>query len=438
VSDLLIAYYGDDFTGSTDVLEALASRGIPTVLFTRIPDEEKLRRFADCRAIGLAGTSRSRPPEWMDQELPQVFAWLRALGAGIVHYKVCSTFDSAPHRGSIGRAMQIGLSVFGQDIAPIVVGAPELRRYTVFGQLFAAYHGEVFRIDRHPVMSRHPATPMDEADLLLHLGRQTDMPLARIDLADHLAAREGTAFADARATGKRAVLIDVYDHASQESAGRLLAAELDRTRPLVFGSSGVEYALLCAWDRRQTPQSIEPLAPVQRIAVVSASCSAVTEAQIRTALDQGFTGVCLDYTALATGQGAQVTFEQAVEQGRIALNAGGSPIVYTALGPSDAYASQDAGSDDRVGRALGQLLRLLADEFALKRVAVAGGDTSGQALSELDIHALTLRYPIVQSPGSPVCLGHRDVASERTVEIVLKGGQIGQPDYFVRLRDGTL
>ena len=434
---LLIAYYGDDFTGSTDVLEALSGNGIPTVLFTRIPDEEKRRRFADCRAIGLAGTSRSQPPEWMDLELPKVFTWLRSLAANVVHYKVCSTFDSAPHRGSIGRAMEIGLAVFEQDIVPIVVGAPELRRYTVFGQLFAAYEGVVFRIDRHPVMSRHPATRMDEADLLLHLARQTAMPTACIDLADQLAAREGTAFAQARAAGKRAMLIDVYDHASQELAGRLLAAELNAAQPLAFGSSGVEYALLRVWDVERTPLTVQPLAPLARTAVVSASCSAVTETQIRTAIAAGFTGIALDYRALATGVGAQAAFEKAVEEGRAALYAGRSPIFYTALGPRDVRAPDGGISDERVGQALGQLLRLLVEEFALSRVAVAGGDTSGHALSELDIYALTLRYPIVQSPGSPVCIGHRETASPTTVEIVLKGGQIGQPDYFVRLREGT-
>jgi len=433
----LIAYYGDDFTGSTDVLEALSSHGVETVLFTRVPDEEKRQRFAACRAIGLAGTSRSRPPEWMDRELPEVFAWLRSLRAQFVHYKVCSTFDSAPHRGSIGRAMEIGLSVFGQDIVPIVVGAPELRRYTVFGQLFAAYQNEVFRIDRHPVMSRHPATPMQEADLLLHLGRQTDMPLERIDLADHLAARQSTTFADARAAGKRAVLIDVYDRASQEEAGRLLAAELAPTRPLVFGSSGVEYALLRHWDGRRTPVAVQPLAPVERTAIVSASCSAVTETQIRTALNAGFTGLAIDYEALATGVGAQAVFEKALDDGRGVLHAGGSPIFYTALGPGDARTPHRSMSNDRVGQALGQLLRLLVEEFTLGRVGVAGGDTSGHALSELDIYALTLRYPIAQSPGSPVCTGHRETASPPTVEIVLKGGQIGQADYFVKLRDGT-
>ena len=55
----LISYYGDDFTGSTDVMEALASNGVETVLFLKVPDADLLSRFSGVRAYGLAGTSRS-------------------------------------------------------------------------------------------------------------------------------------------------------------------------------------------------------------------------------------------------------------------------------------------------------------------------------------------------------------------------------------------
>ena len=65
------------------------------------------------------------------------------------------------------------MAAFSQAVVPLVVGAPQLKRYTFAGHLFAAYQGEVYRIDRHPVMSRHPVTPMAEADLRLHLAQQT-------------------------------------------------------------------------------------------------------------------------------------------------------------------------------------------------------------------------------------------------------------------------
>src|SRR5206468_2081497 len=90
MTDRLLTFYGDDFTGSTDALEAVASNGIPSVLFLDLPSDALLAKFADSRAIGIAGESRSRGPEWMDKHLPPVFESLRQIGAPICQYKVCS------------------------------------------------------------------------------------------------------------------------------------------------------------------------------------------------------------------------------------------------------------------------------------------------------------------------------------------------------------
>src|ERR1700736_5563081 len=103
MSARLFCFYGDDFTGSTDALEALAANGVATVLFTDTPDDAMLAQFADYPAVGIAGESRSRNPAWMSEHLPPVFHSLRRLGARICQYKVCSTFDSSPQYGSIGR-----------------------------------------------------------------------------------------------------------------------------------------------------------------------------------------------------------------------------------------------------------------------------------------------------------------------------------------------
>lgn len=93
---LLLSYYGDDLTGSTDVMEALSSRGVPTVLFTQAPTADQRARFPAVRAVGIAGTSRSETPAWMDAHLAPAFAALKDFGAAVTHYKVCSTFDFEP------------------------------------------------------------------------------------------------------------------------------------------------------------------------------------------------------------------------------------------------------------------------------------------------------------------------------------------------------
>ena len=101
----LLTYYGDDFTGSTDVIEALARSGIRSALFLEAPRAEQLiGRFAGLSAVGVAGLGRSMTPEQMDAALPPVFEAIRKLGANLFHYKTCSTFDSSPEVGSIGRA----------------------------------------------------------------------------------------------------------------------------------------------------------------------------------------------------------------------------------------------------------------------------------------------------------------------------------------------
>ncbi len=88
---MLLTYYGDDFSGSTDVMEALTLGGVPAVLFLEPPTPQALQRFPDCKAVGVAGVSRSESPVWMDANLPAIFRALGDLGAPLCHYKVCST-----------------------------------------------------------------------------------------------------------------------------------------------------------------------------------------------------------------------------------------------------------------------------------------------------------------------------------------------------------
>ncbi|WP_102957873.1 four-carbon acid sugar kinase family protein [Mangrovicella endophytica] len=431
---LLLAYYGDDLTGSTDVMEALSLRGVPTVLFTQVPTLQQRDRFRGMRAIGIAGTSRSETPAWMETELAPVFAWLAAQEAAFCHYKVCSTFDSSATVGSIGKAMELGRAAFGDAPVPIVVGAPQLKRYTLCGNLFAAFRGETFRIDRHPVMSRHPVTPMHEADLRLHLAEQTDLPIALVDLPSLQGQDPDAAVDVALATGAGGILIDVADLASQAEAGRQLQRLRAKGSRFVVGSSGVEYAL--AETRGLEPATFQPVQAEDRIAVVSGSCSPTTERQIRFATANGFTAIPLDPRILVDGDEAAV--ETVLRRAESELADGRSVILHTAMGPeTDLGAELDdkPGARHAIGRGLGRLQARMVRQASLKRAVVAGGDTSSHALRELGIYALTIRQPFSQTPGSPLALAHSDDPAFDGLEIAFKGGQVGNEDYFLRIRD---
>lgn len=105
-NQLLLAFYGDDFTGSTDAMEALALSGYRTVLFLEAPTPDMLQRFEGIRCVGVAGTSRAKSPADMAMEITPIMERLSRLDAPVVHYKTCSTFDSAPEVGSIGAAIR--------------------------------------------------------------------------------------------------------------------------------------------------------------------------------------------------------------------------------------------------------------------------------------------------------------------------------------------
>jgi uncharacterized protein YgbK (DUF1537 family) len=427
-----LSYYGDDQTGSTDVMEALELRGVSTVLFTGIPTPAQHARFADRQAIGVAGTSRSETPEWMDEHLPAVFQWLQAQDAEICHYKVCSTFDSSPTIGSIGRALDIGAAVFGQASTPLLVGAPELKRYTAFGNLFAGFRDANFRIDRHPVMSLHPVTPMDEADLGRHLERQTAKTVGLIDL---VALKRGIAAdqVDAVFDAFPIVLLDVLDEETQRAAGQHLWRRREAS-PFIVGSSGVEYALLR--DGTAVPlaghtRDFTPPGSKGPIAVVSGSCSPTTERQIRHAEARGFVGIPVDAATLASGE-AEAEIARAVANGSKVLAGGESPLFYTALG-NETLEATDARQKHRIGAALGRILGALIEGQKLRRAVVAGGDTSSHAIRQLGIYALECLMPLPGSAGSPLCTAHRSEGG--ALDIAFKGGQVGGDDYFVQVRD---
>ncbi|PPQ30079.1 four-carbon acid sugar kinase family protein [Rhodopila globiformis] len=443
----LIAFYGDDFTGSSASMEATAFAGIETVLFLSPPAPERLRAFGQYRVIGVAGVARARGPAWMDRHLPAVFRLLADTGAPVIHYKVCSTFDSAPHIGSIGRAADIGATILG-GWTPMIVADPGMGRYQAIGNLFAAAPDGVHRLDRHPVMSRHPVTPMDEADLACHLAKQTDR---KIGLVDFVAMKRGEA--DARlareiASGAQIVSLDVLDRETLAEAGRLVW-EHGGSPVFGIGSQGFEAALVAWWRHAgliPPPATAFRAKPADRIACVSGSVSPVTASQIAHARANGFATIALD-TARAVDPAAWTQeIGRATQAALDELAQGRDTLVYSAAGPDDpAVASLKAAIaaagvaaeavNERIGEGLGRILDRLLARTGITRAVISGGDTSGRAAQMLGIDALTAIAPL--APGSPLCRAHAVGQDRDGLEIALKGGQVGAADFFVAARQGA-
>jgi uncharacterized protein YgbK (DUF1537 family) len=440
---LLLAFYGDDFTGSTDALEQLTLAGIRTALFIEPPTPAQLKQFPNLRAVGVAGMTRSMTPAAMRKELSPALGKLKKLGARHVHYKVCSTFDSSPQIGSIGCVTELAPKIFPAPFIPLLVAAPALGRFTIFGMHFARYGigstGAVYRLDRHPAISRHPVTPMTEADLRLHLAQQTKKKIALFDILK-LSLPEN----EARAELSRilyakpdAILFDALDAEHLALIGKLMDGFASVKRPFFsIGSSGVEAALAAAWGKKEP--AMRQAGVAKQILIGSGSCSPVTLGQINWALRNGFGGVQLDANLLAMPKTRDAVIQRASTSAIKFLSSGRSVILYTCKTGADqrVAARLKNKSASILGPALGRTMDKILAQSAVQRICVAGGDTSSYAARALGIEALEMIAPL--TPGAPLCRAHAPGSPVDGREIIFKGGQVGAENYFEIVKRGKV
>lgn len=454
-----LAFYGDDFTGSTDALEVLAFAGLNCALFLKVPDARTLRELGPFDAIGVAGASRAMSPAEMDAALPEVLRGLAELAPQIVHYKVCSTFDSAPMVGNIGRVIELSRAAFPQPLVPIVAATPALARYCVFGHLFArsGTDGEVYRIDRHPIMSVHPVTPMQEADIARHLQKQARLDIGNVPLTwldtlqpDDLAARVG-----AMAPRRQAAVFDGLTPVHLTATGNCLRhlAASGGAPLFVIGGSGVEYALTQCWNEDAPATSsgrYSSFEGVDQVLVVSGSASKLSAMQIQAAVDAGFREVAIDVEALTIGPQTGAAGERLVTDVLDALATGASVVMHTARGTDDPRVARlvqaliDQGSSPeqarhqsgrRVSERLGSVVDAIVRRHRLRRLVLSGGDTSSRITQDLGPDALQIRARL--APGAPLCTVLSSEPHLSGLELALKGGQMGTPDYFIRALRGS-
>lgn len=417
-------WYGDDFTGATDTLATWSEHGYRALLFLREPTAAQLAAAGPLDAIGFAGATRAMSPTAAKIELDKAGCVFAALDVELLHYKCCSTFDSAPDVGSIGIAVQTLRRYFPNGFLPIVGGQPNLGRYCLFGHLFAAAGtgGAVHRIDRHPTMSVHPVTPMGEADLRRHLAAQG---LQRIALLDYRAYRGGETSAqlDACLAEKpEAVLLDVATEADLAVIGRLIADRIGAGPMLAVGPSSVARAVAAAGEMRPTVSSAPDISARRDGAVLAlvGSLSPVTRAQVEAARD--YARIDVDPVRLL----AERDYMASLRQQALARLATDNVMLVT-----DA-AHAPRAQMERVAAATGMLLSAVlsetGDQAQVSRVVVAGGDTSSRAVAALDIWGLSYRAAMV--PGAPLCRVHSDDPLLDGLDIILKGGQMGPPSFF--------
>ena len=422
-------FIGDDFTGASDTLATLAQAGRRVRLFLHPPDPAAISAER-LDAVGIATNLRALPPRQITERIDALAKTVAALSPRIILYKVCSTFDSSPSVGSIGAAALALERRLAPTLTAIVGGQPSLGRYCLFGNLFArGPDGAVHRIDRHPVMSRHPVTPMAEADLRIHLAAQG---------LDGLALEAWPGLGDGLAERLSANLVAprpriLFDAATQSDVNRIGKAlhnlEIGSRPLLVVGASSVAEAFIAGSDHPisddSRSSSASPISNGGPCLVLAGSRSAVTAAQVDAA--RLFHRIPVRRADLA-GAGLQnlaVDSASRLERGRNML---------FHLLPDEDYRLTGGELADR----LATLAAAILDRHPVRALGIAGGDTSSVVVHRLGFESLAFLHRM--DPGVALCASRSFLTARDRMVLLLKGGQVGQIDIFDRFatlfRDG--
>jgi len=418
-SGLLLGCIADDFTGATDLGSTLVRNGMRTIQIIGVPDETTAPP-PDVEAVVVALKSRTAPVAEAVADSLAACRWLARQGAKQIFFKYCSTFDSTD-QGNIGPVADALRAELGAGIVPVCPAFPENGRTIYQGHLFVGT-----QLLSDSPMRNHPLTPMTDSNLVRVLGRQTKSP---VDLVPYRGVRQGAAAirANFQALQTRNVAYAVVDALEDANLRDLGGACADLK--LASGGSGAAMGLPENF-RRAGLLSVrggeEPLpAAGGAAAVLSGSCSQATLAQIAR-MKASHPALQLDPLQLAERGDAIVSdalawAQQSLQSGPI--------LIYASAPPEQVTSAQSALGRDRAGSLVEHALASIATglvKAGVRRLVVAGGETSGAVVQALGVRALRIGPQI--DPGIPATLALGDPP----LALALKSGNFGAEDFFLK------
>jgi len=409
-----IGVIADDFTGATDVASMLVRAGMSTVQVLGVPEGG----LPAADAVVVALKTRTIPaPEAVAQSL-QALRALQAAGARQIYFKYCSTFDSTAE-GNIGPVTDALMQALGTDFTIACPAFPENGRTVFRGHLFV---GDELLSDSG--MKHHPLTPMTDANLVRVLQAQTPQKvgLLRVDALRNDAA---AGIVRLRADGVRIAVADAIDNSDLLALGEA-CAEL----PLLTAGSGVALGLPPAYRRRGWWAPSDSAASLSTVsgpaAIVSGSCSPATNAQVARWIANGHHAIAVDPLALHQGQqSASALLAQALP--RLVQ---GPVLLYATAEPERVKAVQAALGVAAAGTLVEHTLAAIAQGLVhagVRRLVVAGGETSGAVVQALGMPLLRIGAPIC--PGVPWTEAALPGSGE-PMWLALKSGNFGGVDFF--------
>lgn len=411
---MLLGCIADDFTGATDLANTLVKSGMNTVQSIGVPDEGLSLEGVDALVIALK--SRTIPVSDAVEQSLKALAYLQANDARQFIFKYCSTFDSTD-TGNIGPVADALLDEMGEDFTIACPAFPVTGRSIYKGYLFV---GEGLLSESG--MENHPLTPMTDPNLVRVLSKQTRH---KVGLVEYTTVMKGAqsirdAFEALRADGFRHAIVDAITDDDLHVIGEALAAT-----KLITGGSGIAIGLAENFRKAGTLASATAPALPEidgRAAVIAGSCSKMTRVQVARTRSV-WPSYHIDPEAIAAGEDVSgQALEWAGDQ------TGDDPIlIYSSADPEIISAIQNKYGRDEAGEMVEAVMGKIASGLVstgVRKLVVAGGETSGAVVQALGVKALRIGPEI--DPGVPWTEAH----GEQRIALALKSGNFGAEDFF--------
>lgn len=432
----------DDFTGASDAASFFVKGGMQTVLYSGVPVED--RRDQDCEAIVIALKTRTQEKSAAVEETLRAARWLKNQGAGQLYIKYCSTFDSTPE-GNIGPILDALLEEYDVPYTILCPALPVNGRVVRGGKLY------VNGVPLHESpMKDHPLTPMWDSDLAALMEPQSRYSCVKI-AREQYDAKQERIWEMLKAYGETHDHFYVIpDYETDEDAAAIV--ELFGSLPVLSGGSGIltELAGRCGGNRdeemhgqgmhskeiqseeiqneeTQSNRTVTGQGNGSGI-LLAGSCSEMTRRQIACAMEHGVAAVKIQPLELL---GGRQTLESLWEF--IRRNQGKDVLLYSSDAPEQVREIQETGKE-QVAALLEQTIAALAKravEAGYTRIIVAGGETSGAVTRALEFDSYLIGESV--APGVPVMIPR----NRREIRLVLKSGNFGQEDFFLRALEMT-
>jgi uncharacterized protein YgbK (DUF1537 family) len=416
---LLLGAIGDDMTGSTDLALMLGKQGISVIQYIGIPQPHV--EVKDAQAAVVALKSRTTPVEEAVSESLSACEWLLKQGAQQIFFKYCSTFDST-EKGNIGPVAEALLGRLNGEITVFCPAFPENGRTVYNGHLFVGQN-----LLSESNMRDHPLTPMTDSNLVRFLGKQVSAAES-VGLVPYDVVHQGPnaireSLRGLVQKGRRHAIVDAITNQHLMDIGKACA-----DLKLVTGGSGVAMGL--PENFRQAglltkEGGLERLPKLEGGAgILAGSCSLATRRQVKQ-MSQIHPAMALDPLALAEGN---QTVEQIIDWASTLISK--EPVlIYSTAEPEDVAEVQAKLGPEQAGNLVEEVLAAVAVELrnaGMKKLIVAGGETSGAVLSALGVTSLRIGPEI--APGVPWTVS----GEEPSMCLALKSGNFGEEDFFER------